>query len=355
MPAHCILHVLGTADEAGEAICRMVEDLASSLDRRKFVLEVCFLRCGKLIGRFRNQGIQPTCVDWNGSPMDPIGAAKYAKLLRSTDFDLIHQHTGGRFLTGMSRFLTSAPIVRHIHGRAFEATGLVPPRMRLPKRDATIANSNSVAEACGDPNAIVIYPGIDLNEFGADRGSDPQPVVIGTACRLEPVKDVKTLIRAIAFLAQTHPSVRFEIAGDGSQRRTLQDEVVALGLSGRVSFLGWSQDLPSVLKSWSIFVQPSLDEGFGVAVLEAMASGLAVVASDVGGLRELVQDGRTGFLVEAGAPSRFAEKIRLLLDNPELRASMGAAGRQRAYEEFSLEQMVTKTAALYDSLLGPAV
>ena len=133
----------------------------------------------------------------------------------------------------------------------------------------------------------------------------------------------------------------------------MEQDVGRLGIAGNVSFLGWREDLPSVLRSWSIFVLPSLDEGFGVAALEAMASGLPVVASDVGGLRELMQDGETGFLVPPEAPAEFAKKIRLLLENQELREKMGSAGRNRAEEDFSISTMVKKTADLYDALLEP--
>lgn len=353
MAAHRILHVLGTADLAGTAICQIVERLAISLDPERYEIEACFLRPGEFTGRFKALGIKSTCVDWNGAPTDPLGAARYSKLLRSSKFDLIHQHTGGRFLTKLGRILTGAPVVRHVHGRACEEIGLISSSMRLPRRDVTIANSQVVAEACGDPHAMVIYPGIDVNEFRPDRAAR-QDVIVGTALRLEPVKAIPTLIEAIAIVAGDRPSIRLEIAGEGSLRTDLEKDVVRLGMSGNVSFLGWRKDLASVLRSWSIFVLPSLDEGFGVAALEAMASGLPVIASDVGGLRELVQDGQTGFLVPAGQPADFAAKIRLLLDDPDLRATMGAAGRQRAQERFSIPEMVRRTAALYDSLLKPA-
>lgn len=352
MPAHRILHVLGTADLAGKAICRIVEDLAAGLDPEKYRIEACFLRSGEFIERFTSRGIKSTCIDWSGSATDPLGAARYASLLLSGKFDLIHQHTGGRFLTQMSRTVASARIVRHVHGRAFEDTGEVPASVSLPPNDATIANSRITADICSDPNAVVIYPGVDLNEYRpASTASERR--IVGTACRLEPVKAISTLIEAMTLVANDHPSVHLEIAGEGSLRNSLEQDVGRLGIAGNVSFLGWREDLPSVLRSWSIFVLPSLDEGFGVAALEAMASGLPVVASDVGGLRELMQDGETGFLVPPEAPAEFAKKIRLLLENQELREKMGSAGRNRAEEDFSISTMVKKTADLYDALLEP--
>lgn len=352
MTAHRILHVLGTANLVGKAVNQIAEQLATSLDSNKYEIEACFLRAGEFTDRFRALGIKSTCVDWNGAPTNPLGAAKYAMLLRSVKYDLIHQHTGGRFLTKMGRIFTTAKIVRHVHGRAAEGTGEIPFALHLPERDVTIANSKIVAEACGDPNAKVIYPGIDANEFPPDR-TPGQALIVGTACRLEPVKGIATLIEAIAIVAAQDPSIRLEVAGNGSLRAGLEEHVARLRVSENVSFLGWRRNMISVLRSWSIFIQPSFDEGFGVAVLEAMASGLPVIASDVGGLRELVQDGKTGFLVPSGAPAVLAARIRLLLDEPDLMTRMGAAGRLRAQESFSLAAMVRRTADLYDNLLEP--
>jgi glycosyltransferase involved in cell wall biosynthesis len=349
MGVHCILHVLGTAEPGGKAVCQIVENLATALDPEKYHVEVCFLKSGEFADRFNHLGIKSTCIDWNASPTDPIGAGQFAKILRSSDFGLIHLHTGGRFLTQMIRTLTHARIVRHVHGRISEATGIVESRLDLPDRDALIANSQIVADSCRDSRAVVIYPGINVDHFLRDRGPESQ-TVIGTACRLEPVKGIGYLIQSIAMLAECCPQIRLEIAGNGSMRSSLEDEAKREGISDRVSFLGWQPDMPSVMASWSIFVLPSLDEGFGVAALEAMAAGLPVVATAVGGLRELVENEATGFLCAPGSTAELAARIRQLVEDPELRITMGAAGRRRAVERFSQTEMARKTIHLYDSL-----
>lgn len=347
-----ILHVVGTAEAHGNAICQMVERLAAGMHAEEYVAEVLFLRSGEFVERFGNIGIPSTCVDWNGRPTKPIGAARYARVLRASDFDLIHLHTGGRFLTKMSRVLTDAFIVRHVHGHASEETGIVPSMPNLPDSDALIANSKIVADMCRRADAVVIYPGIDVDRFRGERVSGPETVV-GTACRLEPVKGIRDLIEAIALLVEAHPALRLEIAGTGTLREALEGDARRLGIADRVRFLGWRDDLPSVMATWKIFVLPSLDEGFGVAALEAMAAGLPVIATAVGGLRELVEDGRTGFLVPSKSPRELAARLRQLFENPELREAMGAAGRQRAGEQFSAEEMVRKTIEVYDSLFEP--
>ena len=277
--------------------------------------------------------------------------ARYAALLRSAEFSIIHQHTGGRLLTGMGRRLTQARIVRSVHARASEETGLVSPNGRLPRSDATIANSRIVAEFAGDPDAVVIYPGIDASSFATARKAH-EGVVIGTACRLELIKGLGYLLQAAVPLVSQFPDLRLEIAGDGNLRAALEDECSGLGISGQVAFLGWQEDLTPVMAGWDIFALPSLDEGFGFAALEAMAAGLPVVATNVGGLPELLVDGQTGWLVPARDPAMLADCLKRLIADGEKREAMGAAGRRRARQEFSLSRMVEQILAVYNRVLS---
>jgi glycosyltransferase involved in cell wall biosynthesis len=351
MGTHRILHVLGTAGLAGTAICQIVQNLAAAVDPEKYQIEACFLRAGEFVERFQSLGIKSTCVNWNGASSDPLGAARYAWLLASGEFSVIHQHTGGRLLTGIGRYFTRARIVRHVHGRASEDTGIVPSRCDLPARDVLIANSRIVADFCGDPGSIVVYPGVNVADFRVNRVPHVG-VVVGTACRLELIKGLRYLVEAIAILSNEFPTLRLEIAGDGSLREALNKHASSLGVSGVVSFLGWREDMPLVMASWDIFVLPSLDEGFGVAALEAMAAELPVIASAVGGLPELIGDGESGLLVSPGAPAELASCIRDLMNDRQRRLSMGIAGRQRALQHFSVSEMVDRMIAVYGEISG---
>lgn len=354
-----VLHVLDTADSVGgAAICRIVENLATGIDPARYQIDVCFLEQGDLAQRLQRAGIKSTCVHWRGSARNPLGAARYAALLRSADFSIIHQHTGGRLLTGMGRWLTHAQIVRHLHIRVGlggsptkEITGAVPLRCELPDRDALIAVSQIVADFSGDPRATVVYPGIDVSIFPATRRAH-QGVVLGAACRLDLIKGLTYLFEALAKLTPEFPDLRLEIAGDGDFRSSLEQEVERLGISRRVSFLGWRTDLPEVMAGWDIFVLPSLDEGLPIAALEAMAAGLPVIASAVGGLCELVKDGETGWLVPPAVPAELVLRLRKLIQDSGQREAMGIAGRQRALRDFALSTMVERTMAVYDGLLA---
>lgn len=126
------------------------------------------------------------------------------------------------------------------------------------------------------------------------------------------------------------------------------------GVENRVRFLGWRRDVPSLLQAMDLYVQPSLLEGFGLSVLEAMASGLPVLATRTGGLPEVVRDGKTGDLVPPGDARRLAEGIARLLSDPQRCRAYGAEGEARARSEFPLERMVRGWGELYRELLREA-
>lgn len=346
-----IIHVLDSAEpEAGSAICRIVENLASGIDSSRYQIEACFLEPGRLTERLERLGIHSSCVHWNGRASDPLGAARYATLLRSSDFSIIHQHTGGRLLTSMGRILTRARTVRTLHSRGIESSGTDSPRCNLPQHDALIVVSQFLADFSGDSSAIVIHPGIDASLSAAKRIHEG--IVIGAASRLVPIKGLNFLLDAVASVLHRFRDLRLEIAGAGCMQSSLEEQSRRLEISDHVSFLGWRDDLQAVMSHWDIFVLPSLDEGFPIAVMEAMAAGLPVVASAVGGVPELVQDGASGWLVPAATSDAIAMRLSDLLWNLPMRERMGLTGRQRIVREFPITRMVEQTVSVYDRILA---
>jgi glycosyltransferase involved in cell wall biosynthesis len=214
--------------------------------------------------------------------------------------------------------------------------------------DYVIANSRNVASHVSAASVEVVYPGI---EIGREHAEPPGPPVIGFAGRLAPIKGVDDLIRAIAILRTELPEIGLEIAGDGPERGALEELVQSSGLDAHVTFLGWQSDLAPAFKRWAMFVQPSLSEGFGVSALEAMATGLPVIATAVGGIPELVVAGETGLLVPPRDPNRLAGALRELLRDRDRRSAFGANGRARVSTDFSVNRMVTEIEAIYDRLL----
>jgi glycosyltransferase involved in cell wall biosynthesis len=177
----------------------------------------------------------------------------------------------------------------------------------------------------------------------------PRLIAVG---RLKAPKDFLTLVRALAAL----PDRAFEaqIVGDGPDREEVAAEIRRLGLEGRVQLAGERSDVPELLAGSDVFVLSSRSEGLPVSVLEAMAAELPVVASDVGGLAELVVDGETGVLVAPGDPTALADALGRLLDDRELRQRLGAAGRARAEDSFDLAAFRRAHVELYHRQLGLA-
>jgi glycosyltransferase involved in cell wall biosynthesis len=211
-----------------------------------------------------------------------------------------------------------------------------------------IATSRAIADDAGI-RALVVHPGVDLVPVPASSGNR---AAIGTVGRLEPVKRLDRLISAAAKLRPRFPSLRVLIAGDGASRPDLERLARDLSLGDAVEFAGWRDDVANFHRELGVFCVPSEHEGFGLAALEAMASGLPVVASRVGGLPELVEDGRTGFLVPAGDVDALADRIGRLLDDGELRARMGAAATRAVEERFTTDRMVRGIEAVYRAVLG---
>jgi sugar transferase (PEP-CTERM/EpsH1 system associated) len=203
-----------------------------------------------------------------------------------------------------------------------------------------------------------IHNGVSLARFGqAGRlesrvrlGLPAEAPIIGTVGRLDPVKDQAGLIRAFATVRATHPEVLLVIAGDGPCRSDLQQVARTLGQADRVRLLGIRDDIPAVMAALDIFALPSLGEGISNTVLEAMATGLPVIATRVGGNSELVEDGVSGVLVSCQDHGALATAMVAYVRDSELRRRHGGAGRERATRHFSLERMVQTYSDLYASL-----
>jgi len=181
--------------------------------------------------------------------------------------------------------------------------------------------------------------------------SDRRPTVIGTAAVLEERKGHRFLLEAAALLKRRGHRLKYRFAGDGSERERLQQIVLELGLREDVEMIGFVSDIPAFLSTIDIFVLPSVYEGLGVAILEAMAAGKPVVATRVGGIPELVSDAATGLLVPPMNPQALTEAISKLLSQPGLAQQMGEKGRGRVRKDFTVEQMAKKNEDFYYELL----
>ena len=209
-----------------------------------------------------------------------------------------------------------------------------------------------------------IYNGVDTARFAPTLGQsrailpagfrDPAVVVIGTVGRIQAVKDQATLLKAFARLSAAQPAsaARLVIAGDGPLLAELKALAESLGIAALTAFLGASDRIPEVLQALDVFVLPSLNEGISNTILEAMASGLPVVATAVGGNVELIQEGANGQLFSPRDETALAGILGEYVADPALRATHSAVARRTALERFSLSAMVEGYAAVYDRVLA---
>jgi len=281
---------------------------------------------------------------------DLAGLVELTRLLRRERPDIVHASSSKAGILGrLAAFLAGVPVrIFTVHGWAFAAHDGAPARLYRfadravePLTTVTICVSDHAREVglaagtCAPERTIVIPNAVDV--AGAPRarpGGRERPLILAVG-RLKAPKDFPTLVRALGDL----PPQSFDavIVGEGPDRPRLEEDIRALGLSGRVSLAGERRDVPRLLADADVFVLPSRSEGHPVSVLEAMAAGVPVVASRVGGVAEQVADGETGLLVAPGDPAELAAALRRLAADPSLRRRLGAAGRARAERAFDLD------------------
>ena len=216
-------------------------------------------------------------------------------------------------------------------------------------------------EKISSSKVLTILNGVDTERFspGNDKagskirlGIDGNVFVIGIVARLAQVKDHATLLEACRILVESGHEFRLLVVGDGPLRGQLEERTHFLGISKQVIFTGMREDITDLMRAMDIFCLSSLSEGISLTLLEAMACGLPIVATAVGGNPEVVVGGETGFLVKPGSPESLSERLAVLISNEQLRITMGQAGRDRVINHFSLQTCALAYQNLYISVTG---
>ncbi len=291
------------------------------------------------------------------------------RLFRRERPDVVHTHAWGTLIEGLvAARLARVPFV--VHGE--HGTLQLKPHQRWFQRrgwaaaDRVLSVSSRLAERIAAETAFplerirVLRNGVDLARFGrveraqarSALGLSPDEIVVTTVGRLVPVKDHPNLLGAVALARQEGAPVTLVIAGDGPLRADIEARAEALGISSCLRFLGHRADVEVVFAASDVFTLSSESEGLSNTILEAMAAGLPVVATRVGGADELVLDGVTGLLVPRRSSRELADALVRVVASPDLRASMSRAGRERAVTEFGLDGMIRRYETLYRELAG---
>lgn len=203
---------------------------------------------------------------------------------------------------------------------------------------------------CDEAKLSVIHNAYFLDDVVPQPGPPNNGQVVGFVGRLVDQKGCEYLVRAAPHVISTHPHARFVIVGDGPERERLESLARELGVASAIEFAGYDPAPARRMRSMNVLAVPSVYEPLGMVALEAMACGVAVIASAVGGLPEAVDDGKTGLLVPPRDPTALARGLARLLDSPEQTAAMGAAGCKRAMEMFSPKVIADRYAAVYRRL-----
>jgi glycosyltransferase involved in cell wall biosynthesis len=300
----------------------------------------------------------------------------YFLILRGR-YDIVHCHTSkGGFIGRLAARLANVKcIIYSPHGDIFEGYfGKIKTRFfiwlerfsaRFTDKIITLTKSGIepyLRAGIGQKSQFdYIYNGIDVKNLRKRKvgriqkrqeiGIEDDCFLIVTAGRLVPVKGYTYLITAIAQVITEIPNIRLVFLGDGELRGELSGQVKTLGLGKHVLFLGMRNDVPETISCSDLFVLPSINEGFGVVLLEAMAMKCPIVATNVGGVPEVVLDGETGILVPPGDPAQLSEGIIRLARDHALAARMAEHGYRRLMACFDIRETVAKTEHLYKELL----
>lgn len=301
---------------------------------------------------------------------DCIAVSRLRKLVSEARPDVIHAHSSKAGAIARLAKLTGmrTPVVYTPHGYAFAGYFESPckrgfyravERGLAPLADLTVCvcrhemrlarslRAGKRARLCYNG---VNVPGTQIKQH-RDRASGQPPTVVCLSL-LRPGKGVEDLLAAVALLRRDYPDLLLHIAGQGSGLDELRRSAEALGVADAVQFLGHIEDPDRLLTSASVFVLPSWAESLPYALLEAMALGMPIVATKVGGIAEAISDQHSGLLVPPRNPTALSEAIGRLLGDPHLASALGAAAHQRAYERFNLQEMLDCLAAIYREAAG---
>ena len=362
-----VLELLVTTSPGGGP--KHVWDLVQHLPRSEFDLAIGAPRDGTFFDRFRDRGLE--VVEF---PRSSLGARHFhltRRLISRLDIDVVHTHGTGPGCYGrlVARWMR-VPAIHTFHGLHYSGYSPLSRHLylalerQLARGSHTIINVSRSQHLEGlglrlfrPEQSVVIVNGVDIE--GMERvllespirreslGLTAADVVIGCVSRFDPVQRIELLVEALRRLRARFPRLVLVLVGGGGEQQRIRRLVFEGGVSEQVIFTGFLESPARIQPVLDLYVASSRKEGLPPSILEAMAAGLAVVATDVPGHRDVVVPGETGLLVTPEDPAALADAIAALLTDPARRKSLGQAGRERVRQEFSISAMVDATAAAY--------
>ena len=343
-------------------------DISTHLDRGLFTPFVCALDVdGDLARDLTRENIEHHVFRRKG--VAPEVFRELYRYIKTRRIDIVHTHHFTQlWFAALPARLAGARIIHTEHeffsyGESLFSRAMIKPLSGLCHRVTAVGPE--VAEyfvrTIGMPreHVSVIPNGVDLTKFNYDPkpvreelGLSKDHLVIGTVGRLEPEKDQKTLLEAFRYVKEKQSAARLVIVGNGRMADELKVHAKRLGVAGHTLFLGTRRDVPRVLSAMDLFALPSVREGLPISLIEAMAAGKPVVASDIGSVRDLIRHEDNGLLVEPGDAVTLSNSLLRLLDSSSLREGMGNRGRRLAERSYGLPAMIRAYEGLYRSASG---
>ena len=362
-----VVEVMATGSNGGAQ--EHVYSLVTRLDRDCYDVRVVSLSHGSSVRRLQKAGFEVTVID---EPDDHRAVRELADELAQFQPEVLHNHMYRAEVVGTRAALQLGEkgcrrpaVISTVHSsrvRCVEDRQTL--RQLTPLMDRLIVVSKAIEHKIreegrtGAPVSL-IYNGVDLQRYNhqqpcctlhEDYFLPPEAPIVGVVARLEAEKGHRTLLEAWPLVLAAVPSARLLIIGEGSERDALEAEAASLGIEDRVVFTGRREDVPAVTAALDVAVLPSYREAQGLSVLEAMALGRPVIASRVGGIPEMIEDGVTGLLVEPhDCDALAAGIIRLLTDHP-LADMLAHRGHELVHDRFCIELMVHSISDLYDEV-----
>jgi glycosyltransferase involved in cell wall biosynthesis len=359
-----VVHVVDSLEIGG--LERLVHDLVIARGA-----ETTSVACLGAVGHFgealRSRGIEVTLIGTEGGFLPTL--ARMWHYLRRTRPDIVHCHNLFALRNGglAAAMVGGIPVVMTKHGVLLPRTGLAHYINHILARHAdVVAVSREVMEIMETwkaggrpvhyiPNGICVTPYKDLpsrEEARSQLGMPVQPFIVGIVARVTPVKGHVLLIDVFARMLARLPGALLVIVGDGIRLPSVKARIQELGVGKSVLVMGERQDVPVILAAMDVFCLPSEMEGMPMTVLEAMAAGLPVVTSNVGGIPEVVEEGRTGLMVPPRSAGELEAALVALASDLERRRKMGRAGRDKLLSEFSLGKTAEAYEAVYRGAIG---
>ncbi|MFC4769472.1 glycosyltransferase [Effusibacillus consociatus] len=368
-----VLYIIGGGEFGGAE--QHLLGLVKSLDRNHWAPHVAVFYQGELAERLRQLQI-PVTVLTPTNVSGLIGIVPVRKLIRELKPSIIHTHGVRANLSGrLANKAEGCPakVVTTIHSILTLDYPVAWKRMLFGFLEkwtwryvdhfilvSRTMRDSLVKEGLPEKRSSVIHNAIDLPEKPSVRteysklreelGLPQDTKLVGTVARLHKVKGHTYLIQAAQRLKDKYPNLHYVWVGGGEMYQQLKEEVRAAGLEERIHFLGVRQDVSELLPEFDLFVLPSIYEGFGLVVLEAQLAGLPVIASAVGGLLEVVDDGHDGLLVPPQNADALSQAIDEALSMPERSRQMALAGQEKVFRHGSLERLVQETTNVYKKL-----